>query len=362
MLTRDLILNPFAAIWPIEAKAEPFLEVTAPRPGDRRLANTLLSRGKDGPLFDAISAYATEGGGLRALDARGLAPAVLERFVDMGILIPRSTVPEWPRYACPRPASLANASSTRRALAALRDQVRDDVHFAGPPSAAVADPASGLIFPYWSSPRRGASTPRARRPELGSRRRRWGAALAEARTCMSAHGYATLRSAVPQSQLRALGTYYRGLLEGGFLQFEHGRWVKHNDPVARMYQRLLQPLARDVLGHDLKPSYTYLSIYKHGTALPRHTDRLQCEYTVALLVDFRPRPSRSRAELPWPLYLEVPDGVRGHCTMAVRQRPGDLVLFRGRELPHYRRSLRRAKESTHIFFHYVDSDFASSLD
>ena len=103
----------------------------------------------------------------------------------------------------------------------------------------------------------------------------------------------------------------------------------------------------------MKPSYTYFGAYQAGAELHKHTDRAQCEYTVSLCIDYSPEPEN---ETPWPIYVETPDG-----EVATYQSIGDGLLFKGRELPHYRHKLEEGSSSTSIFFHYVDADFQGSL-
>ena len=84
----------------------------------------------------------------------------------------------------------------------------------------------------------------------------------------------------------------------------------------------------------MKPSYVYLASYQADAELPSHVDREQCQYTVALCVDFTPEPS---CETSWPLQLDSPDG-----RIFVYQAIGDALVYKGREIPHSRDPLRRA--------------------
>ena len=73
-----------------------------------------------------------------------------------------------------------------------------------------------------------------------------------------------------------------------------------------------------------------------------------------MLIDYSPEPD---AESPWPLWLDAK-----HGPIAIHQRLGDTLIYRGRELPHYRHQLPAGHTSTHLFFHYVPADFTGSLD
>jgi len=60
---------------------------------------------------------------------------------------------------------------------------------------------------------------------------------------------------------------------------------------------------------------------------------------------------------PWPLWFESPRGKR-----SVVLAPGDAVLFRGCELPHWRDAAPPGQLSTMLLFHYVPVTFTGTLD
>lgn len=132
------------------------------------------------------------------------------------------------------------------------------------------------------------------------------------------------------------------------------RYVAHNEEVARFFHRQLTSVVSQIVGIAVMPSYAYVSCYQDGADLPIHTDRLQCEYSLTLLVDHSPEPT---GRSPWPLFLEA-----GGRTVAIRQHLGETLFYRGREIAHYRTRLPDGWTSTSIFFHYVDRDFTGSLD
>ena len=132
------------------------------------------------------------------------------------------------------------------------------------------------------------------------------------------------------------------------------RYVAHNESVARFFHSQIATAVGAIAGAPVKPSYVYVSSYQGGADLPAHTDRAQCEYSVSLLLDYTPEPVDRSS---WPLYLVTASG-----PVAIWQGIGDGLIYRGRELVHYRTKLPEAMTSTSIFFHYVDRDFRGSLD
>jgi len=175
---------------------------------------------------------------------------------------------------------------------------------------------------------------------------------------MFAMGFATLRDFIHPFQLAALRRYYRyqvrvGAFGLGDLQSPL-RYVVHNDPVARFFHRQLAAAVSDVVGYRLRPSYVYLGAYQPGAQLPRHTDRRECEITMAVCIDYSPEPDR---ETSWPLQLDTHLGLIG-----IYQALGDGLIYPGTVLPHLRGVLPPDCSSTSLFFHFVSVDYDGSLD
>ncbi len=171
-------------------------------------------------------------------------------------------------------------------------------------------------------------------------------------------GYAPLVGLIHPFHVAALRRYYRFMIRTGAIRLgdrqSPRRYAAYNDSVARFFHHHMTTTLSAVAGEVLKPSYVYLASYLSGAELKKHTDREQCEFSVTLCLDFSPEPA---LETPWPIGLETPTG-----TVAVYQSIGDGLVYRGTRLPHYRATLGEGQTSTSIFFHYVPSDFAGSLN
>jgi hypothetical protein len=171
-------------------------------------------------------------------------------------------------------------------------------------------------------------------------------------------GYAPLAGLIHPFHLGALRQYFRTLIRRGRLRLgdrqSPRRFAAHNESVSRFFHHQLAGAVSDVVGAPVKPSYVYLAGYQRGAELPKHTDRAQCEFSLTLLVDYTPEPE---AAAPWPLHLDTPDG-----RTTVYQALGDALLYRGRQLPHYRTLIPDGQTSTSLFFHYVAADFDGPVD
>jgi hypothetical protein len=246
----------------------------------------------------------------------------------------------------------------------------------------VTDPATGSVWPYWVGEEYAMylgevgpgwpvmdSLPEHARwvltranilvePGQALRRRReWQEAARMAADGFAGRGYSLLRDLIPPFQLGALRRYYRYHTRIGSFPLGDGqvsrRYVAHDEPVARFFHAQLTSAISDVARTVVKPSYSYLAAYESGSVLERHTDREQCEYTLTVSVDASPEP---REHGLWPIHIEVDDG-----TMVIWQHLGESLLFRGRQLAHYRQPLPAGQTSTSLLLHYVDESFDGSL-
>ena len=67
-------------------------------------------------------------------------------------------------------------------------------------------------------------------------------------------------------------------------------------------------------------------------------------------------PHRPRAR-QWPIFLDI-DGAVHEVALGV----GDALLYAGTEIPHWREPLTDLTHCAVCFFHFVDWDFAGSLE
>ncbi len=176
---------------------------------------------------------------------------------------------------------------------------------------------------------------------------------------LAREGFAVVRGVARGALLDGLRRYYAALVEEGFAKSggEYGephRWVLHNDPAGRTLHPPLAPLVSRLAGEPLKPSFTYLIKYLEGAALDAHRDREQCAVTAVLQVDFDPEPAGAT---PWPLIFVTPERPT-HVLLAC----GDLLVFRGTAIEHYREPLTCGRSSTNLAFCFVPEHFSGALD
>jgi len=113
-----------------------------------------------------------------------------------------------------------------------------------------------------------------------------------------------------------------------------------------LLERLTGPLSQH-LGIELLPTYTYARLYRPGEVLERHSDRPSCEISGTMTLGFDP------SQKIWPIFFAKDDNDTVGESIDVGV--GDLVMYRGNELPHWRPKFKGTWQ-VQVFFHYVDAN------
>ena len=105
----------------------------------------------------------------------------------------------------------------------------------------------------------------------------------------------------------------------------------------------VKPAMEKHTGLKLSPTYSYARIYKKGDVLARHKDRYSCEISTTL----------NLGGDSWPIYLD-PTGKEGQAGIKVDLEPGDMLIYSGCELEHWREEFK-GKDCGQVFLHYNKS-------
>jgi len=185
----------------------------------------------------------------------------------------------------------------------------------------------------------------------------WTKTFAKLSARLQAEQYAVIRDIIDPLQIAALRKYFRTLDHKNFLipyvRSGSVRYALHNEKVAQFIHHQISDLVRRVTGEQVVPSYCFLSVYKTGSFLAKHSDRPQCAWNLSLLIDTDPEQEPGDS---WPIFLEV-----GGQTRAVRLEMGAGLLYRGTDIPHWREALGNGETNTLILCHFVPEDFAGEL-
>ena len=103
---------------------------------------------------------------------------------------------------------------------------------------------------------------------------------------------------------------------------------------------VMTPTFSQAVNCELYPTYSYLRIYLKGAYLERHQDRPSCEVSATMTLSYD-------SPYTWPLYLES-----NGQTIEVLLEPGDALIYKGMELPHWRETFEGERQ-VQVFLHYV---------
>jgi hypothetical protein len=106
----------------------------------------------------------------------------------------------------------------------------------------------------------------------------------------------------------------------------------------------IKPVMEKHTGLKLIETYSYARLYKKGDNLKRHKDRFSCEISTTITLGGD----------DWPIYLE-PSGEEGMKGIKVDLKPGDMLIYKGGEVEHWREPLE-GDYCAQVFLHYNIED------
>jgi hypothetical protein len=121
-----------------------------------------------------------------------------------------------------------------------------------------------------------------------------------------------------------------------------GAHAKYADPAMESVLLLLQDTIQNATSLELFPTYSFYRVYRPGDDLKPHKDRESCQISATLCFNY------NYEKYKWPIYMGE---------NKVIQEPGDLVIYKGVDIEHYRNVFDLNQEDAwHVqgFFHYVD--------
>ena len=116
------------------------------------------------------------------------------------------------------------------------------------------------------------------------------------------------------------------------------------DIVMETLLQKVKPIMEKHTKLKLSETYSYARIYKQGDVLNRHKDRFSCEISTTL----------NLGGDPWPIYLD-PTGNTGRAGIKIDLKPGDMLIYSGCDLEHWREEFR-GKDCAQVFLHYNKTD------
>ncbi len=108
------------------------------------------------------------------------------------------------------------------------------------------------------------------------------------------------------------------------------------------------PKIEKLTGLKLEPTYSYMRVYRPGEELEWHLDRPSCEISATINLG-------QSGEYDWPIWAAMSDDYT--LTKSISLKPGDAMIYRGMEVPHWREKFDSVFEDdwqVQLFLHYVN--------
>jgi hypothetical protein len=136
-------------------------------------------------------------------------------------------------------------------------------------------------------------------------------------------------------------------LERGDSPQIHNSHSSYADPMMEALLVYMHKAMEENTGLTLYPTYSYYRVYRPGAELKIHKDRPSCEISTTMMLGSDYKEQSDSYE--WPIFM---DGKK------VSMSPGDMVIYRGCDLSHWREVFTAPEGSYHsqVFLHYVDAN------
>jgi hypothetical protein len=146
-----------------------------------------------------------------------------------------------------------------------------------------------------------------------------------------------------------------------------GAHAVYGDTLMETLMHFCRPHLEKLTGLELAPTYTYYRVYRPGAELFRHKDRPSCEVSLTLCLGYKY--INVSEDYHWGMYVDrdsykIPLGKNGEFISnnqpgyMVKQQPGDLIVYRGCEIEHWRDKFIADSGSYQVqaFFHYINKN------
>jgi len=117
----------------------------------------------------------------------------------------------------------------------------------------------------------------------------------------------------------------------------------YSDIVMETLLQKVKPRMEQETGLKLIETYSYARIYKRGDELKRHKDRYSCEISTTMHLGGD----------EWSIFVE-PSGEEGKKGIEVQLTQGDMLIYRGCDLEHWREPFE-GENCGQVFLHYNDA-------
>ncbi len=160
-------------------------------------------------------------------------------------------------------------------------------------------------------------------------------------------GYLVLKQFIPRIMCEYIDENIKVLEANSYLDYGDTQVEKAfsagSPVITETLLDVVTPILSKTINCELYPTYSYLRIYVKGAVLEKHMDRPSCEVSATVPISYA-------CPGIWPLYLET-----GDQAIRVELEPGDALIYKGIELPHWREAFEGERQ-VQVFLHYVRKD------
>ena len=166
-------------------------------------------------------------------------------------------------------------------------------------------------------------------------------------------GYLRVENLLDEPTVKVISEYFENKIKRGewspkeFVGPEDSsKFGYYADPLIEVMLARCLPVIEQEIGIFLDPTYSYARVYQGGEELKPHTDRESCEITATVNVAFTGE--------PWPIWMQYKNNDPVKCVLT----SGDAIVYKGREVTHWRRVLPEGEVNVQFMLHYVEKNGA----
>ena len=167
-------------------------------------------------------------------------------------------------------------------------------------------------------------------------------------TDFAANGYVQVKQFLDPQSVATISQY----LENSLKRFPENirgddgssKIAWYGDPLMEIILKNCLPEVESATGLQLDPTYSFARVYQKGDELTPHVDREACEVTVTCNI-------ATKGER-WPIYMKAP----GKEPVMHYLEPGDVCVYRGCDVTHWRKKAVDTDINVQLMLHYVDKN------
>ena len=139
----------------------------------------------------------------------------------------------------------------------------------------------------------------------------------------------------------------------------------YSDMYMELIATTIQRDIEQVTNLQLFPTYTFYRTYFPGNTLKHHIDKPPCDISATILLDAH---YKNDSSYRWKIFAD-PEPYRNNETLdpynipdnkgvGIEQKPGDALIYRGCDIPHWREEFVAEEGSYHtqLFCHFIDKN------